>query len=115
MDRAFAFVATEHGLVPMAVAITQDAHDRIVSKLAAGQLAYTYSNICPHENRDACRCPKRTCFFENNKLYGTRDGTTALIVAKPTVRVVNPNTGKLRVLGKPARKPRQGKKGRGRR
>ena len=74
---------------PQYVGITRDAWDRVVDKLMLGQPAYTYSNICPHSDPDLCQCPKRTCFtcfIEDNKLYGTRDGVTLPLVIVPGLR-----------------------------
>ena len=75
-------------VLPTVVAIDFDAFDRIFAKLVAGEPADTYSNFCPHENRDACQCPKRICFLDKGLVYGTRDGgDTALVIPKPTVQV----------------------------
>jgi hypothetical protein len=65
--------------------VTHAAWERIVDKLVVGQPAYLYrySNICPHDDPDLCQCPKRTCFIEDNKLYGTRDGVTLRLVIVP--------------------------------
>ena len=80
------------------------------TKLVAGEPAYTFNNFYPHENRDACQCPKRTCFLDEGLVYGTRDGVTALIVPKSTVQVGSVTM--VRPVMRP--KPRKGKKGCGR-
>ena len=97
---------------PQYAYVTLTAWNRIVDKLMAGQPAYTYSNICPHSDKDLCQCPKRTCFIENNKLCGTRDGVTLRLAIIPGLTDdVQCAAMHLRSGGK----PRKGKKGRGRR
>ena len=99
---------------PQFAYVTHAAWERIVDKLVVGQPAYLYSNICPHDDPDLCQCPKRTCFIEDNKLYGTRDGVTLRLVVVPWLWLSDaPNAAAHPPRQVP--KSREGKKGRGRR
>ena len=94
LDKLAALAAHCSNSNPPSVAITEGAWERIVDKLMAGEPAYTYSNFCPHGDRDQCQCPKRVCFIEGNKLYGTRDGVTLPLVV--VHRVTDADVGRLR-------------------
>ena len=96
---------------PQYAYVTHAAWERIVDKLMVGQPAYTYSDICPHSDKDLCQCPKRTCFIEDNKLYGTRDGVTLRLAIIPGL---TDGVQRAAMLARSGGKPRKGKKGRGR-